>query len=239
MRSSRSRKLVDLAVAVGVVAERDRVGAHLEQLAAVFSVMPTPPAEFSPFTTTKSGRGASRRPGSSEAQRAPAETAHHVADEQELHQSDSAKLRRRGDERRPEQPRAGRAAVLEARGLTKRFGDREALRGVSLSAGRGRAGGGHRPERRRQDHAAVDPRRDPESRRGQRLEGPGGDRLGAAAGGALREAHRRREPARCSPGSSAVPDLADDGGADARADRTCATAPTTRWARSPAATASA
>ncbi len=37
----------------------------------------------------------------------------------------------------PSSPALGAPSVLEARGLTKRFGDREALKGVSLSAGRG------------------------------------------------------------------------------------------------------
>jgi len=35
------------------------------------------------------------------------------------------------------EPEAPIAAVLQADGLTKRYGDREALRDVSLSAGRG------------------------------------------------------------------------------------------------------
>jgi len=37
----------------------------------------------------------------------------------------------------PSSPSLGAPPVLEARGLCKRFGDREALKGVSLSAGRG------------------------------------------------------------------------------------------------------
>ena len=37
----------------------------------------------------------------------------------------------------PSSPALGAPPVLEARGLSKRFGDREALKGVSLSAGRG------------------------------------------------------------------------------------------------------
>jgi len=77
-------------------------------------------------------------------QRAPADPPHHVADEEQLHRWESANalaLPCCAMAERVAAPRQGDAraapAVLEARGLRKRFGDREALRGVSLSAGRG------------------------------------------------------------------------------------------------------
>ena len=93
---------------------------------AVFSVMPTPPAAFSPFTTTKSGWWRSRRPGSSAASvRRPIPPTTSPTN-RSLHRGQSATLRRvTGD------------AVLSADGLTKRYGDREALRDVSLTAARG------------------------------------------------------------------------------------------------------
>ena len=74
------------------------------------------------------------------------------------------------------------AAVIEARGLTKRFGERAALRDVSFAASRGRAARGDRPERRRQDDAALDPRRDPRAPTRATISVPRRGRLGAAAG---------------------------------------------------------
>ncbi len=53
-------------MAVGVVAERDRVDAHARRSAsASFGVMPIPPAAFSPLTTTNVGACSSRSAGSS------------------------------------------------------------------------------------------------------------------------------------------------------------------------------
>ena len=63
--------------------------------------------------------------------------------------------------------------MIEARELVKRFGEREALKGVSFDAHRGRAAGGDRPQRRRQDDAAVDPRRDQAPGRRHRQPSPG------------------------------------------------------------------
>src|SRR5215210_8430593 len=91
--------------------------------------MPTPPAAFSPLTTTKSGRWRSRRPGSSEASvRRPSPPTTSPTN-RSFTGGDSAKVFA--------MELATAAPVLEARALVKRFGDREALRGVSLSAGRG------------------------------------------------------------------------------------------------------
>ena len=56
---------------------------------------------------------------------------------------------------------AAAATVLEAEGLGKRYGEREALRGRVALGLAGRAGRDHRPQRRGQDHAALHPRRDP------------------------------------------------------------------------------
>src|SRR5215210_1178991 len=91
--------------------------------------MPTPPAAFSPLTTTKSGRWRSRRPGSSEASvRRPSPPTTSPTN-RSFTGGDSAKVFA--------MELATAAPVLEARALVKRFGDREALRGVSLAAGRG------------------------------------------------------------------------------------------------------
>ena len=56
---------VDLAVAVGVVAQRDDVDAGGEQLVGDLRRDPDAPAAFSPLTTTKSGAWRSRSSGSS------------------------------------------------------------------------------------------------------------------------------------------------------------------------------
>src|SRR5918995_2618926 len=91
---------------------------------AVFSVTPTPPAEFSPFTITKSGWWASRIPGSSAASvRRPMPPTTSPTN-RSFTVGDSANL-----------PAVETMTVtLAAEGLVKRFGDRVALRGVSLAA---------------------------------------------------------------------------------------------------------
>src|SRR3954447_16860893 len=94
---------------------------------AVFCVMPTPPAAFSPLTTTKSGWWASRIAGSSAANvrrpmpptTSPTKRSFTTADSANLRAVETATV------------------TLAARDLVKRYGDREALRRVSLSAGRG------------------------------------------------------------------------------------------------------
>src|SRR3954451_5374661 len=91
--------------------------------------MPTPPAEFSPFTTTQSGWWRSRKRGSSPASvRRPSPPTTSPTNKS-FTESDSAKVFA--------MELATAAPVLEASGLVKRFGDREALRDVSLSAARG------------------------------------------------------------------------------------------------------
>jgi len=60
---------------------------------------------------------------------APA-AADHIADEEEVHAAGNATVQ-------PTMAQTTTAKVLEAEGLVRRFGDREALRGVSLAAGRG------------------------------------------------------------------------------------------------------
>ena len=66
---------------------------------------------------------------------------------------------------RPPMERGPTTAALEARGLVKRYGEREALRGVELRRRRRGAGGGDRAERGREDDAALDPGRDLQARR--------------------------------------------------------------------------
>ena len=56
---------------------------------------------------------------------------------------------------------ARRLPPRSRRGLTKRYGEREALRERQLRGGAGELRRGDRPQRRRQDDAAVDPRRHP------------------------------------------------------------------------------
>ena len=70
----------------GVVAERHRIGPRLQEFGQIGSLMPKPPAAFSPLTMTTSSRQRARSDGrcSSEdgAPRAPDD----VANEQEPHQ---------------------------------------------------------------------------------------------------------------------------------------------------------
>ena len=71
-------------------------------------------------------------------------------------------------------PAEPRASALRARALTKRFGARAALRAVSFDLRAGELVGDHRAQRRRQDDAAVDPRRRARADEGE-LSRPGGD----------------------------------------------------------------
>src|SRR3954470_5377019 len=98
--------------------------------------MPRPPAEFSPFTTTKSGSWRSCNPGSSDSTACRpglptmSPTNSSFTGSQAIvgamqHGAPAA------DPARTAEP------VLEARELVKRYGEREALRGVSLSAAAG------------------------------------------------------------------------------------------------------
>ena len=116
-----------------------------------------PPAEFSPFTTSQSGSCSSRSAGSTASSTLSAGAADDVADEQELHHRWILPT----SSVRP-------LPLLEATGLVKRYGTREALRGVSVAADRRRARRGDRPERRGQDHAPLDPGRHPAPGRGHR-----------------------------------------------------------------------
>ena len=103
--------------------------------AAVFSVIPMPPAEFSPLTITRSGAYRSRRPGIARREPGAARLSHDVGDEQDLHR------RLRYPQSRSVPSVSGQeatgAAVIEARDLTKRFGERAALRDVSFTASPG------------------------------------------------------------------------------------------------------
>jgi len=109
---------------------------------AVFWVMPTPPAAFSPLTTTKSGAWRSRSAGSSAASvRRPRPPTTSATNRSFIERSLPPALQRYRPAAMADpvtaEPEAPIAAVLQADGLTKRYGDREALRDVSLSAGRG------------------------------------------------------------------------------------------------------
>src|SRR5918998_2454299 len=95
---------------------------------AVLRVIPSPPAAFSPFTTTKSGRCRSRSSGSSSASvRRPIPPTTSPTN-RSFTADDSANLRA---------VETATATTIAARDLVKRYGERVALRSVSLSAGRG------------------------------------------------------------------------------------------------------
>src|SRR4051812_38395466 len=103
--------------------------------------MPRPPAEFSPFTTTKSGSWRSRNPGSSDSTACRPG----LPTMSPTNSSFTSGIIAVGRYRRSVMQHGAAAAeparttepVLEARDLVKRFGDREALRGVSLAAAAG------------------------------------------------------------------------------------------------------
>src|ERR687895_2925819 len=95
---------------------------------AVLRVIPSPPAAFSPFTTTKSGRCRSRSPGSTSASvRRPIPPTTSPT-KRSFTADDSANLRA---------VETAVATTIAARDLVKRYGERVALRGVSLETGRG------------------------------------------------------------------------------------------------------
>ena len=87
--------------------------------------MPTPPATFSPFTTTKSGWCSSLNAGSTAASARRPIPPTTSPTNRSFTASDSANL----------PPVETLTTTLAARDLVKRYGDRLALRGVSLSAG--------------------------------------------------------------------------------------------------------
>src|SRR3954454_79643 len=111
---------------------------------AMHGVFPAPPAEFSPFTTTKSGACSSLSPGSSDsrARRPGPPTTSLTNSSLTLRDSFSlpatvAAMHRPAAAAEPAGGPASGGPVLEARDLVKRFGDRTALRGVTISARRG------------------------------------------------------------------------------------------------------
>src|SRR5215212_11715481 len=89
--------------------------------------MPTPPAAFSPFTTTKSGSCASRISGRSDASVRRPMPPTTSPTKRSFTAGDSANLR----------AVETATVTLAVRDLVKRYGERAALRGVSLAAGRG------------------------------------------------------------------------------------------------------
>ena len=132
----------------------------------------------------------------------------------------------------------GATAALEARGLVKDYGERAALRGVDFSVDAGRAAGGDRAERRRQDDAALDPGRGRQAADRGEVSLPGGE-VGwvPAAGGALPPPHRRGEPAPLRPAGGAR-GPARLGRGDARAVRARRAARTSPSPGSPGGTSS-
>ena len=95
--------------------------------------------------------------------------------------------------------------MIETRGLAKRFGDRRGAQGGQLRRASGRAAGDHRPQRRGQDDAALDPRRDQAPGRRYRQPPARRDRLDPPAGGALPASDRDREPAPVRPPGAGTP----------------------------------
>src|SRR4051812_22163703 len=97
--------------------------------------MPTPPAAFSPLATTKSGACSSRRPGRSPARVRRPSPPTTSPTKRSFTAGDSVKVTRM--EQRAAAPVVGAETVISATGLVKRFGEREALRNVSLRTARG------------------------------------------------------------------------------------------------------
>src|SRR5918999_1665541 len=102
---------------------------------ATRALMPMPPEAFSPLTTTQSGSCRSRRPGSSASstRRPGAPTTSPTKSSFTAWHCVSGSMH--PDVAPSQAPPT--APLLEARELTKRYGRREALRKVSLAAGRG------------------------------------------------------------------------------------------------------
>src|SRR5918911_1392291 len=101
--------------------------------------MPTPPAAFSPLATTKSGWWRSRSEGSRSARvRRPIPPTTSPT-KRSFTAGDSAKLLRMesGAAQADRATGSRTEPVLQVKGLVKRYGSREALKGVSLSADRG------------------------------------------------------------------------------------------------------
>src|SRR3954452_12406235 len=98
--------------------------------------MPRPPAEFSPLTTTKSGSCSSCSPGRSDSTACrPGLPTMSPTNSSFTESQAIVGAMQQGAPAASPAPAAG--AVLEARDLVKRYGEREALRGVSLSAAAG------------------------------------------------------------------------------------------------------
>src|SRR3954447_13707033 len=185
---------VDLGVAIGVVAERDGVDACAVQRKRDLPRDAETARGVLAVHDHEVRRVLLHEAGQQQLDGAPSGTPHDVAHEQQLHWV--AGYRQRNAAGRTSRF-AGSGRGCGARGARPRQalrGARGASGGVAVGGG-GRACGRDRPERRRLDDPAVDPRGDPEAGRGLGVEGAFGDRLGPAAGGALREADGGREPA--------------------------------------------
>ena len=209
MRGSRVEVLVDLAVAVGVVAEGDRVDAQAEQLLRGLAGDPEAAGGVLAVDDDEVGLVLVPQAGQHGGQRPAADSPDDVADEQELHCERFCQPAPRGDpDHHPRRARPGQA-LRRARGAARRVAVRRP----------GRAGGRDRAQRRRQDHAAVDPGRHPEARRGDDLGDARAGRLGARSSRRSTASSPSRRTSACSRGSSACADPAATVDADARADR--------------------
>ena len=145
---------------------------------------------------------------------------------------------RRARAREPTRVTAATAPAVGAAGVTKRFGARTALRDVSFAAEPGRARRDHRPQRRRQDDAALDPRRHASARTRARSSH---DAAPTSAGCPSRRRSTASSRSRRTCGSSRASSASTtsrrrSGGCSTRP--ACASAPATSWAGSRAATGS-
>ena len=230
-----------------MVAERDHVDAGGEQLVGgLRRDARAPPATFSPLTTRGRARGARAAPGSVRRQRASGPGSPTTSPMNRTRIGAAAYAART-----PAVPISARSDASRARGAPpcsrrrasrKRYGERDGAAGTCRSTcARGRAAwrciG---PERRRQDDAAVDPRRDPSRRTPARCDAPtarsAGCRSSRRSTGRLTVAENLRLFARLE----GVADVDGDG------RRGCSSRPASRdrarrpgGARSPAATGSA
>ena len=200
-------QVVDLAVAVGVVAERDRVDPDLEQLARRLLRDPHAARGVLPVHDHEVRLVGVAEPRQQRGERAASDAADDVADEEKLHRGRFCQPARRGD---GDRNRSRRATSSSATATARRCAAcRSAGRG-ELVAVIGPNGAGKTTllsilagiQQADEGELTVLPR----------------DRLGTAAGCALLQAHRRGEPVAVRP-ARALRRPAGHGRPHARADR--------------------